>query len=280
MPAFNNNQIFDSSADARSGFQPERIDEVGVACDGFELRVNNLLDDRADLSSDRLLQSHASDCVSCQQILQRYQQLELVLGSERKDPTDDLLVSRRDADVRPAIPTWPKLPVTALLAVAVLIIGGQYFGGTSNVVFDPSVAVAKVEPQVESTDDLGVPAGSLLADADVFWTPQNSVRKLKGLVDSGGDLLAAGEEQVAVIRGLSEVRLDLDVLEDRLQSLQPVLTYSGRIPALSPMQGTVCFTLGWLRQGKSEGQPEMQPESGSEAEVGMRSLRLRLRNLA
>jgi len=92
--------------------------------------------------------------------------------------------------------------------------------------------------------------------------------------------LAAGEEQVAVIRGLSEVRLDLDVLEDRLQSLQPVLTYSGRIPALSPMQGTVCFTLGWLRQGKSEGQPEMQPESGSEAEVGMRSLRLRLRNLA
>ena len=90
-----------------------------------------------------------------------------------------------------------------------------------------------------------------------------------GLVDSGSELLAAGEQQVSVIRELSDVKFDLSGLENQLESLQPVLSLSGRIPALSPMQGTVCFTLAWLKKNRGDSQQDANEPT---TEVGMQLL--------
>ena len=90
-----------------------------------------------------------------------------------------------------------------------------------------------------------------------------------GLVDSGSELLAAGEQQVSVIRELSDVKFDLSGLENQLESLQPVLSLSGRIPALSPMQGTVCFTLGWLKKNRGDSQQDANEPT---TKVGMHLL--------
>ena len=111
-------------------------------------------------------------------------------------------------------------------------------------------------------DDVVLSASEVVAD-DLLWaTSSPASHYLKKWVDSGNELLVAGEEQVAVIRGLSNVSLDLEGLESRLESLQPMLTYSGRIPVLSPMQGTVCFTLGWLKKDKAVDSQESSVEVG------------------
>ena len=252
-------------------------DDVAVTCESIETRINDLLDERIQLSSDHGLQVHANECLDCQQTLRKYEQLELVLGGERQC-LGDVGVGRSDVDLRDARQRrnerWRKLsttvvPTTIVALLALVVFAGPYFSGLGNVGSDAnvgtvaSVVVAEAEsqanlPEMESTA-VPVSSPSMLAMIeDMSWTPQASVGQL--LVDSGSEWLAGRQEQqAAVIQGLSDVRLDMDLVEARLTALQPVLNYSGRIPALSPMQGTVCFTLGWLRKDKVADEPKTVP---------------------
>ena len=125
---------------------------------------------------------------------------------------------------------------------------GPSVSSALNVAAEPVVVPATNSSEIESAGGNIASSGVLPSNEDLFWETQGPVGLL---VDSGNDFLAAGREQAEAIQGLADVRLDLDLVESRLESLQPVLNYSGRIPALSPMQGTVCFTLGWLRKDKA-----------------------------
>ena len=169
---------------------------------------------------------------------------------------------------------WLQLSTTVAL-LGLLVFAGQYFndrpqvGVGTNGEAVPRVAVAvpnlQTSPaEMESTEGVASLGGT--AVEQVSWSTHGSVSQL--LVDSGSEWLAVRrEQQAAVMQGLSDVRLDYELVEARLASLQPVLTYSGRIPALSPMQGTVCFTLGWLRKGKVVDQPKLHQVSDTEAEL-------------
>ena len=276
MSAFNKKKVFDCLRDACvvEDQSCRDADEV-VACDGFELRLNNLMDGRVRLSDDRGVQAHADDCLECRGVLQQYQQLELLFGVEGEQrvclrdesvEVSGLVGSRMGLKQGLA---WAKLPLTIVALVALMVIfAGQGFNGSGNGEAAPSVAVAEIDSQkllggeVMSSSEM---ASSEAVVSDLFWAAKSPVSHLKGWVDSGSELLAAGEEQAAVIRELSNVRLDLEGLESRLESLQPMLTYSGRIPALSPMQGTVCFTLGWLKKDKAA---DLQEPVKSAVEVG------------
>ena len=252
MSAFNKKLILDCLRDD--------ADEA-VICDGFELRLNNLMDRRVSLSDDQSVQAHADSCVECRQVLQRYQQLELlfgVQGEQRVGLRDDSVKVSGVAGSRMGLMQslgWAKLPLTlAVLVGLVVVFVGQNFDGQGAGGAAPSVAVVEMDSQMLTGGDA--------AASDLFWMTESPVSQLKKWVDSGSELLAAGEEQAAVIRELSNVRLDLEGLESQLESLQPMLTYSGRIPALSPMQGTVCFTLGWLKKGKTADSQESAVEVG------------------
>ncbi len=50
-------------------------------CADFERRINQLLDDRLNLSADRLLSDHALDCVPCRELLTDYESVVLALPS-------------------------------------------------------------------------------------------------------------------------------------------------------------------------------------------------------
>ena len=291
MP-FKKNLITDCLTEPHLSDDQTRVqtDQAAVNCDNFESLVNNLLDDRICLSSDRLLQVHSDDCSSCQRILRQYEELELVLGSGRGG-LDNVDVKRRDAVPsyagQPLSKSWFKLPtitfapIAIVTALVVIVISGQNFNGGASVHSGSSVAVAAAKPantsQINSFEAAVISSRVLAAIEPVAWSQQSSVRQLKGLVSSGGELFAAGREQAAFIHGLSDVRLDLDVVEARLAALQPMLTYSGRIPVLSQMQGTVCFTLGWLRKDRVADQPNANPARlpDAEADLGMYSLTLR-----
>lgn len=271
MPAFNENLITDCLRDSYADGQSCDADQA-VACDGFELRVNHLMDNRVGLSSDRALQDHANDCLECQQVLQQYQQLELLFGGEQVRLRGDRVEVAAVSDSRRGF-GWAKLSTTAVAMLGLAMFAGQYFGDAGNGEVVPSVAIADGGSQSIPVSDLAVSSVPYDVVVEDLW-PEGPVDHFKGLVvNSGTELLAAGGEQVSVIRELSEVRLDLGGLESQLESLQPVLSYSGRIPALSSMQGTVCFTLGWLKKDKAA---EIQVESGEPAvEVGLQQLQLR-----
>ena len=276
MSAFNKKKVFDCLRDncVVDDQSCRDADEV-VTCDGFELRLNNLMDGRVRLLDDPGVQAHADDCLECRQVLQRYQQLEMLFGVQGEqrvclcdEPVEVSGVVGSRMGLKQGL-SWMKLPLTIVALVALMVIfAGQDFNGAGNGEAARSVAVAEIDSQkllrgeVMSSSEV---ASSDAAVSDLFWTTESSVSQLKGWVDSGSELLAAGEEQAAVIRELSNVRLDLEGLESRLESLQPMLTYSGRIPALSPMQGTVCFTLGWLKKDKAA---DLQESVKSAVEVG------------
>ena len=276
MSAFNKKKVLDCLRDT-CGVDDQSCrdaDEV-VTCDGFELRLNNLMDGRVRLLDDPGVQAHADDCLECRQVLQRYQQLEMLFGVQGEqrvclcdEPVEVSGVVGSRMGLKQGL-SWMKLPLTIVALVALMVIfAGQDFNGAGNGEAARSVAVAEIDSQkllggeVMASSEV---ASSDAAVSDLFWTTESSVSQLKGWVDSGSELLAAGEEQAAVIRELSNVRLDLEGLESRLESLQPMLTYSGRIPALSPMQGTVCFTLGWLKKDKAA---DLQESVKSAVEVG------------
>ena len=272
MSAFNRKKVLNCLHDACDVDDQDRNDaDEAIACDGFELRLNNLMDGRVRLSDDKMAQAHADDCSDCRPVLQQYQQLELLLGVQGEQR-----VCLRDETVEVSGLTgsrigakhtlgWAKLSLTVAALVGLVVFAGQYFNGQEDGNAALSVAVAEVGSQRLSVGEVALPS-SEVAVGDLLWTAESPVSRLKGWVDSGSELLAAGEEQAAVIRELSNVRLDLGGLESRLESLQPMLTYSGRIPALSPMQGTVCFTLGWLK--KDNKAADMQESVESAAEVG------------
>ena len=280
MSAFNKKKVLDCLRDACVvDDQSCRDADEAVTCDGFELRLNNLMDDRVRLSDDRGVQAHADDCLECRQVLQRYQQLEMLLGvqgEQRVCLRDESVGVSGLAGSRMGLKqglSRTKLPLTIVALVALMVIfAGQNFNGTGNGEAARSVAIAEIDSQkllggeVMSSSEV---ASSETVVSDLFWTAESPVSHLKGWVDSGSELLAAGEEQAAVIRELSNVRLDLEGLESRLESLQPMLTYSGRIPALSPMQGTVCFTLGWLKKDKAA---DLQESVKSAVEIGQYQL--------
>ena len=280
MSAFNKKKVLDCLRDACVvDDQSCRDADEAVTCDGFELRLNNLMDDRVRLSDDRGVQAHADDCLECRQVLQRYQQLEMLLGvqgEQRVCLRDESVGVSGLAGSRMGLKqglSRTKLPLTIVALVALMVIfAGQNFNGTGNGEAARSVAIAEIDSQkllggeVMSSSEVG---SSETVVSDLFWTAESPVSHLKGWVDSGSELLAAGEEQAAVIRELSNVRLDLEGLESRLESLQPMLTYSGRIPALSPMQGTVCFTLGWLKKDKAA---DLQESVKSAVEIGQYQL--------
>ena len=276
MSAFNKKKVFDCLRDncVVDDQSCRDADEV-VTCDGFELRLNNLMDGRVRLLDDPGVQAHADDCLECRQVLQRYQQLEMLFGVQGEqrvclcdEPVEVSGVVGSRMGLKQGL-SRTRLPLTIVAVVALMVIfAGQNFNGAGNGEAAWSVAVAEIDSQkllrgeVMSSSEV---ASSDAAVSDLFWTTESSVSQLKGWVDSGSELLAAGEEQAAVIRELSNVRLDLEGLESRLESLQPMLTYSGRIPALSPMQGTVCFTLGWLKKDKAA---DLQESVKSAVEVG------------
>lgn len=289
MPAFNKNLNFDFLLDADPVDDQHHCDtDESVSCKGFELRINNLLDKRARLSSDHSLQEHAEDCSNCWQVLQQYQQLELLLGGERQVPNDADKVCLRDdlTEVTRTVDSllrvnrkrafgWGNLSLRVMAMLAGLLFIGLYFNDATDVESVPDVATTKTS-QVLSAGHLMASLVGNNPNENLPWASNFSVQQLRELIDSGSELLAASEEQVLVIRGLSDVKFDLrDIeshLESQLESLQPVLSYSGRIPAFSPMQGTVCFTLGWLKKGKTNLQPT---SSDSMSEVGMNHLVLK-----
>ena len=274
MPTFKKNLIADCFVDDHSIDDQNcgQADQVTVSCENFAARINDLLDKRIDLSSVPSLKAHTDGCMSCRQTLQQYEQLTLVLDSAR----GDAVVQRHaDAGQRPRkfwqkLPTTIVAPLTIVAMLAVLVGIGNHFNGTTNESL-PSVAVAPViladSPEVASATASVIPGIE-----QVSLAGPSSVLQLQGLVDSGSEWLAAGRQQAAVIQGLSDVRLDVDLdqLESRLTALQPMLNYSGRIPALSPMQGTVCFTLGWLKKGKTAEQPKLDSIPNTGADLGMR----------
>ena len=279
MPSFKKNLIADCLIDDQSDGNQNfgQADQVAVSCENFESRINELLDKRVELSRVPSLKAHTDGCMSCRQTLQQYDQLTVMLGSA---VGNTIVEHCADAGRRPRkfwqkLPTSIAAPLSIVAMLAVLVGIGNHFNGTTNEALS-SVAVAPViltnSPETESPEVASATTSVIPAIEQVSLAGPSSVLQLQGLVDSGSEWLAAGRQQAAVIQGLSDVRLDLDLdqLEARLTSLQPVLSYSGRIPALSPMQGTVCFTLGWLKKGKTAEQPKLDSIPNTGADLGMR----------
>jgi len=233
-----------------------------ISCDEFEFRVNELLDQRTSLTEDALLSNHAEDCHSCESLLNQYAVFNDYDGL--LDPIEDSgefkLMSapaKRNAAKRWTVVT--SVAVAMLMAVVLLVAteppmvsptaGLNTPTGPVAMASAPELAIAAPELAAETAS-----AAELVTPDAVYVSAQVGSVKLPGNLQLG--------------HSLANVNLELmnwNGIEKNLESIQPVLKYSGRIPVISSVQNTVNMTLGWLRSGKSQDQaaptaPKSEPD--------------------
>lgn len=132
-------------------------------CDQFELRMQQLLDDRIDVGSDAPLREHADQCPDCARQLTTWISIDSVLS--RSVDADSVVIGRRKKNAHTA-----QRPVrVTLLATAALLLVAVTIGRPTN--STPRVPLADVAMNRLVTDDTNagepgtIPAG-LPAGAD------------------------------------------------------------------------------------------------------------------
>lgn len=135
------------------------FDEQMIDCESFEDRIQDLMDRRIALDSDRLLCEHSDECMGCKQVLTSFQSLESVLCQAFVDDClgDHDLEVASHRDFHNSLSQWTVVGAIAALAALVLVVIVPMFNPQSNgiTVADNDNSVAPVVEDVQ--DDIVLP---------------------------------------------------------------------------------------------------------------------------
>jgi hypothetical protein len=128
-----------------------KFDNSSVDCRNFENRIQDLMDQRVNISNDRILKSHSVSCHECATTLASFQALEQALYASFD--REKFNAPSRTTTIPVAASTWSiaaaVLAIAAVLTIIVLPVLNQDQNG---------VEVAQVEPSVgESTPSIKIP---------------------------------------------------------------------------------------------------------------------------
>ena len=110
------------------------FDKQTIDCESFEDRIQDLMDRRIALDSDRLLCEHSDKCADCHSVLTSFQSLEAVLSQAFvRDCLTDADVST-PRDFHSSLSQWTVVGAIASLAALVLVVIAPMFNTPSNVI--------------------------------------------------------------------------------------------------------------------------------------------------
>ena len=219
-------------------------------CRSFEDRIHQILDDRLTLTGDDLLMAHAARCADCEQILNDYDSVD---DSVKLLPAD-LAEILREADAKRVSPAFAsrRLVVLASLA-AMIVISLNIFHGLNN------------EPPIQSASVAHVASAPLLAIATLEADNQRlpiATQPQRPTPDT-----SPFSKNFSVENSILSINLPTTLpavptwgdISKSLDPLEPVLTYSSKIPAVRPVHCSLNATINLLKQSfsKSDQKPDL-----------------------
>ncbi len=190
-------------------------------CQGFEARINAIMDLRLDPSQDHELRNHALICADCDEMLENFSELHTGLSGPNKIPIALLASESRRFDKSGVVfrifpsafaPRW--IASAGLLAALLTIV----IASLNSIPPSPLVLTNKSEARLpRSTARLGLAHEELI-------------------VDSGKTPAVYPQIPNVTIRQIS----------DGLRSL-PVYHYSGDLPGFRPFQSSLDLCIDWFQ---------------------------------
>ncbi len=199
-----------------------------VECDAFEDRIQDLMDRRIPLSTDEVLQTHAKNCLECQQSLASFASLEFALVTTF-DSED--FVAEVSATAQPVaqIPHWTLISaVTALAALLLVFI----------------IPILNIQPKSLSVADNNSHATELPSDR----------------------LPAAATFQPVPIEITKSLEFNLVSYDTFSPTLRNAYQYAAQLPGIRPIECSVTVTIEALQ--KSWRTPPQQKREKDNPDLG------------
>ncbi len=204
-----------------------QAEQTSLSCEGFEDRVNELLDQRVSPRKDALIQRHSDDCPPCREIMQAYLTVDDSMKLLKADIESILQESQgRDCPRRSQISR-----VTAIVASAALIVLLGLGWGQLTQSANPSIAQA----------DLVLPAPLI-----------QPVRQPESTI--GGGAVTVREEFAG--------KLPTEEFRTIADQLVPIFRYSSSLPGVRPMSGTFNIAIEYLIRTLERQHPKVDPDLG------------------
>lgn len=223
-------------------------------CQSFEVRIQQILDDRLTLTGDDLLMSHAEQCPDCMAVLNDYESVD---DSSKLLPAE-LAQILDEANTRTA-PNRKGMRRIAILCslAAMIVISLNIFHGLdkANQVETPTVAQKSAlinRPNYGIADP-----GSLINNKKSHSTQRR--RKTPDTSPFSKNFSIGNSIPNINITAISTIP-NWHQMTERLDPLESVLTYSSNIPGILPVHCSFNFTINVLKQAFSK--PEKKPDLG------------------
>ena len=215
-------------------------------CRSFEDRIHQILDDRLTLTGDDLLMAHAARCAACEHILKDYDSVDDSVKLLPADLAD--ILREADANRDSAASPSRRLVVLASLA-AMIVVSLNVFHRLNNQQPTEPASVIRVAsaPLLAAVSPKSDNRRKSLASQPHRPTPDTSPFHKNFSIDSS--ILRINFPTVPTWGDIS----------DSLDPLEPVLTYSSKIPAVRPVHCSLNATINLLKQSfsKSDQKPDL-----------------------
>ena len=224
-------------------------------CDEFEDRIHQILDDRLTLTGDDLLMDHASYCAKCERLLDAYDCINATLWLLPSNISDNLDHQKNcHSGVRHHAIVDRPIPIVASLA-ALLVIALTVFPRLSDLHDGAS------QHAVMSTAPTTQPGFSPSIAKHGLNSGPAMIRQHQTAPDT-----SPFNPSYSVATSIPTMKLpgvpSWEDISGRFEPLEPVLTYSARIPTVHPVYCSLNATIDFLRRSFSKFAQESKPDLG------------------
>ena len=225
-------------------------------CDKFEDRIHQILDDRLPLTADELLMDHASYCAKCERLLKAYSCIGVSLKLLPITICDNLHhhgINRRGG-VRHRAIAYRPIVITASMTALLVISLNLFQKLNDSTVGDSQYASISIATTTQTASS--PPIATSDRDPDPVMIPRR--RPVPDTSPFNPSFSVAHSIPTMALPGVPS----WEDISGRLEPLEPVLTYSARIPAVHPVYCSLNATIGFLRRSFSKSSQESEPDLG------------------
>jgi hypothetical protein len=224
--------------------------EKSLDCASFEDRIHRILDDRLTLTGDELLMDHAAKCESCAQVLADYDSVDDSIKL-LPDEIDRILREAKEFDVTLGLGSFATRHLGLIATLAAMVVIGIGIFNLLNT--DQPAKMSGIANRPVPSIPSSIPNSLAIAKIG-----PKSTRKTPDSSPFSPNFSVASSLQIMNIPPAPK----WDEFSKRLDSLEPVITYSTELPAIRPVQCSLDATLRLLKKSFSKSPKKTQPDLG------------------
>ncbi len=228
-----------------------------IDCRNFEDRIHQILDDRLTLTGDDLLMAHVANCADCEKIFNDYDSVD---DSIKLLPGDLAHILNKAEQPTPA-PFASRTMVLAASLAAMVVISLNIFNAISTINVSET---AQTDSQIAAAPYLANAPKGISNDLAIA-TPitSNNVRMTPDSSPFSRNFsMVQSMPMIPAVPSWRDISRSLDPLEPTV--IDPVLSYSSKIPAVRPVHCSVNATISVLRHSfeESKSNKKRKPDLG------------------